>query len=86
MKEPLKLSAGDWVQVIFAGRTVDAVILLASDNGVSLMLYFDALLGGYLGQMPVLWEDGEYRDLLLKQPVEIKTIGRRRKESHANQR
>lgn len=62
---------GDRVRVTFEGRTVDAFVLLASRNGVSLFLQFDALLGGYAGGMPVIWQDGAFRDLIFLRPITI---------------
>jgi hypothetical protein len=40
---------GDSVRVTYAGRTVDAVIMIASSNGRSLGLEFEAILGGHAG-------------------------------------
>lgn len=60
---------GDKARVTFDGRTVDAVVILASANGVSLMLAFDAMLGGYVATMPVLYEGGAFVDLLGHRPV-----------------
>jgi hypothetical protein len=36
------------VRVTFAGRTVEAEVLIASENRRSLALQFDAILGGLL--------------------------------------
>jgi hypothetical protein len=62
---------GDRVHLTFQGVTVEAMVLLASSNGRSLMLRFEALLGGYAGTMPVLYnpETKDYRDLMTSQPV-----------------
>jgi hypothetical protein len=38
--------------------------MLASENSKSLMLQFDAMLGGYVGMMPVLWVNDHYADLI----------------------
>jgi hypothetical protein len=62
---------GDHVGLTFESRTVKAKVVLASPNGKSLMLSFDALLGGYVGQMPVIWVDGGFRDLITSQLVTI---------------
>ena len=68
---------GDVVQVTYEGRTVEATVLLASSNGRSLFLEFDALLGGYAGTMPVL-QDGtqphRYRDLVTGRRVEVQPL------------
>lgn len=56
---------GQRVALTFGGRTVEATVVLASANGRSLFLEFEAVLGGYAGKMPVLQEEGgEYRDLV----------------------
>ena len=39
------------------------------------MLGFDAMLGGFIGMMPVLKDDfGTYRDLIEAEPVEVKAL------------
>ncbi len=65
---------GDRVRITYKGRMVPGVVFLASDNGFSLMLSFQAMLGGYVGTMPVLWDEiepGGYKDLIEWQPVLI---------------
>lgn len=59
--EPLNFQRGDHVWLTAEDRTVEAMVILASDNGRSLMLAFDALLHGHLGMMPVSrLDDGKY--------------------------
>jgi hypothetical protein len=73
------LKKGDKVKLTYGGETVEAEVLIASGNGRSLMLTFDALLkpeglraGGFAGMLPVLREDdGQYRDIYLGQDVNI---------------
>jgi hypothetical protein len=62
---------GEHVRITYGGRTVDGVVLLASPNGRSLMLGFDAMLGGYLGQMPVLFDRGAFYDLIAVSRVDL---------------
>lgn len=62
---------GDRVRITFGRRTVDGIIEIASPNGRSLFLTFDAVLGGFLGGLPVLEEDGVYRDLITHQVAKI---------------
>jgi hypothetical protein len=46
------------------GRTVDGDVILASKDGISLMLEFEAVLYGHAGSMPVIRQtDGTYRSL-----------------------
>jgi len=56
---------GESVRITYAGRTVLGKVILASSNGRSLALEFDAMLGGWPGGMPVLWDDAtaSFRDL-----------------------
>jgi hypothetical protein len=64
---------GDRVVVTFANQTSAAVVVLASANGRSLMLAFDAMLGGYVGMMPILWRENrhQFADLIQDRKVEI---------------
>lgn len=62
---------GEAVTITFGGVTVAGDVQLASANGRSLILRFEALLGGYAGTMPVLHEGGGFVDLLTHQPVEL---------------
>ena len=70
---PLTCRKGDAVVITYDGRTVDGEVLLASANGQSLVLGFEALLGGHVGVMPVLWRSdvGGYADLMTGQPVGV---------------
>lgn len=64
---------GDFVTIQYEGRSVAGMILLASPNGKSLMLGFDAMLGGHVGSMPVLMDhDGTYRSIVTNEMVSIK--------------
>ena len=66
MSEPSPpFSNGQSVTLECRGVTVEAVIMLASQNGKSLMVAFEGLLIGYAGMMPLLVDDhGQYRDLI----------------------
>jgi hypothetical protein len=66
------LQRGAFVEVTAEGRTVRAMVILASPNGRSLMLMFDGMLGGYAGTLPLfLDDDGIYRGLVDQMPVTI---------------
>jgi hypothetical protein len=64
LTSPLQLTRGDYVHVTHKGRTLIAFVALASQNGLSLMLFFDGMLGGYAGVMPVFWSDDHYEDVM----------------------
>lgn len=51
-----------------------ATVLLASANGRSLMLGFEAMIGGYVGTMPVFWSDelGEFVDLINGREISVR--------------
>ena len=75
-KKPLSLKKGEEIVLEHEGREVTAFVLMASENGKSLAVAFDAMLGGYVGMMPILFNDeaGEYQDLAIGKPVLIKKI------------
>jgi len=69
---------GDFVIISAHGATKDAMVVLASANGQSLMVMFDGGLfwpgaeGGYAGMMPLLQQDdGTFIELINRRPVEI---------------
>lgn len=69
------MKTGDRVRINCEGRTVDGVIVLASDNERSLFLTFEALLDGHLGAMPVLLDEhGVYRSIINNVAVEIERV------------
>lgn len=49
--------AGDAVKIKCDGRVVPGTVRMASSNGWSLMLEFEAVLAGHVAMMPVLWDD-----------------------------
>jgi hypothetical protein len=68
--KPATFRTGQCVKLAYCGRTIDAEVMLASPNGVSLMLRFDGALptpdgGMFVGQIPLLRDGhGVYRDLM----------------------
>jgi hypothetical protein len=68
---------GQAVRITTGGRTVDGEIALASNNGVSLFLTFEAMLdpagecAGYLGGMPAMWNGAAFQDLAGRGVIEI---------------
>ncbi len=75
----INFKTGQSVTITCDGRSLPATVLLASENGMSLALSFDAALwagdGMYAGTMPVLRDDdGVYRDLMLGHAVTIEPL------------
>lgn len=70
----LEAVKGARVNVTFAGRTVEAEVILASFNHQSLMLRFEAVLGGFAGTMPVLWDGHCYRDIMHSEEVQLEWL------------
>lgn len=65
MTDPVLFAEGDAITISAEGRTLQGRIIMASPNGKSLVIGFDAMIGGYVGMMPVSHEDGDrYRDLI----------------------
>lgn len=48
---------GESVQITCDGKTVPGTVSVASGNGVSLMLEFEAILAGHVAMMPVVWDE-----------------------------
>jgi hypothetical protein len=65
----VNFSRGDFVRITVGTDSIDAMVMLASPNGKSLMLGFKGVLrslsgGMFFGSIPVLLgDDGVYRDL-----------------------
>lgn len=47
------------------GRTLPAKIRLASKNGLSIALMYEGILGGFVGMVPLLWDEIEQSYLAL---------------------
>jgi hypothetical protein len=71
--QPSRVSkTGDKLWVRYGGHTLEASVLFASHNRMSLILEFDAILGGHVGMMPVLQDDeGVFRSIVTHEPVEL---------------
>jgi hypothetical protein len=67
----MTFKTGDLVWIGCDDRTVEGVVMLASGNGRSLMLSFEALLDGHAGMMPVLETDGVFRSIVTGQAIAI---------------
>jgi hypothetical protein len=63
---------GDFVLIERGEVKMEAMITLASPNGVSLMVMFDGMFCGFVNMMPLLRdENGVYRDLIEHKPVKL---------------
>jgi hypothetical protein len=72
--EPLR--TGDAIEITCEGRTVPGVVKMASPNGRSLFITFEAWIAGHVGQMPVLQQDdGSYIAIVNGAYVSIKRRG-----------
>lgn len=68
------MKTGDRVTIRYPGAMfpIVGVVQLASPNGRSLMLAFEGILDGHVGQLPLLaGEDGVYRSIITNTPVDI---------------
>lgn len=63
--------SGDRVRIQYGQQTVEGQVVIAADNGKSLALVFDAMLGGYVQMMPVLFDGEFFRDLVQGEVVGI---------------
>jgi hypothetical protein len=48
----------DLIEITYDGHTNDGVVIMASTNGKSLVVGFDAIIDGHVGMMPIVMEDG----------------------------
>jgi hypothetical protein len=74
-----RLEKGDVVRIACptadVGRgPLDAMVVLASDNGEALAVVFDGILDGCISMMPLYWQDGTFRSLLTNRPIELHVI------------
>jgi hypothetical protein len=65
------MKTGDLVLIGCDDRSVEGWVILASENSESLMLGFEAILGGHAGMMPVLLQDGVYRSIITGEAVAV---------------
>lgn len=63
---------GDRLHIRMREVNIDGVVKLASRNGRSLMLEFNGILRGHVGQMPVLLGDDDvFRSVITGDEVEL---------------
>ena len=70
------MKTGDKITILYDREEHPGTVIFASPNGKSLMLGFDAILGGHVGMMPVLQDDdGVYRSIVTHEPVALSLKG-----------
>lgn len=75
MLEPIHLQKGDRIRLSYGGRSVLADVMMASGNGKSLLVSFEAILGGYVSTMPISWVDEQgYCDLVYGHAVYLEKL------------
>lgn len=66
------LRTGDPVTIVCNGTRTAGFVLMASSNGVSVMLGFEGMIDGHVCRMPVLMdEDGSYHAIVTGTKVVI---------------
>ena len=72
MDTPKIWRTGDAIAIQCGYRSIPGSVILASENGASLMLSFEAILDGHAGMMPVLRDDdGLYHSVVTGNLVEF---------------
>jgi hypothetical protein len=72
----INFKTGDRVRATYQGRSVNAVVWMASENGRSIVIDWmstdDGMLGGFAGVMPIYrLDDGLYVSLIEGDPVTL---------------
>ena len=62
---------GEFVILTVEGRAVEAFVGLASPTGASLIVFFDAILDGCVGAMPLAYDGQGYRNVMSGRPVHV---------------
>jgi hypothetical protein len=70
--DAVPLTRGAFVTITTdTGRTIEAMVTMASPNGRSLMLLFDGMIGGWLGMLPAFQADDGSWSALDGRPITI---------------
>jgi hypothetical protein len=76
------MKRGDFVELSSGGEQVRGLIVLASENELSLAVMFDGIFRGYVGMIPLLRTEydprGFYRDLMRGAEVMVRIQGEQR--------
>ena len=66
---------GQLVKLTAGEHTVTAEIAMASKNGKSLFVRFEAIVNGHVGGMPLLQDDaGIYKSIVTGEPVTLEAV------------
>jgi hypothetical protein len=69
------MKRGDFVVLSCGGKEVEAMVTLASPNGKSLIVMFDAMVDGHLGMMAIATDDnGKRTALITGSPVSLREV------------
>jgi hypothetical protein len=60
---PPAIKKEDRVTLQFSGRTVPGTVVLASRNSKSLLVTADAIIHGFVGMAPLLWNGETYETI-----------------------
>jgi hypothetical protein len=73
---PITFKKGDPVNIELEGRQIDAIVVIVNKFGKPGMVTFDGFIGGYLGMMPIQWEEDQqkYTDLIEGREIKITPI------------
>jgi hypothetical protein len=64
---------GEFVWVTYEKKLVKAFVAMVSDNGLSAIIMFDDMLGGFVGAMPIMFDEqtSEYVDVFQQKPLVV---------------
>lgn len=71
-----RFKRGDFVHMTAGDEAVDGMVTLASPCGKSLIVMFEAIFDGHVGQIALLWIDGGFVSLMSGRPVQIERTER----------
>lgn len=71
MKDGKLERRGEFVWVTYERKLIKAMAVMVSDNGVSAILMFEGMLGGFVGAMPIVFDEHvqEYQDVFTGTPL-----------------
>lgn len=67
---------GDPIEIVHDGRSVPGMIVMISDNQMSALIAFEAILDGHVGSMAVMLDDaarGTYRSIITGAEITLRS-------------